>query len=144
MNDTYGCTCWQVTDADGATVPLAFACQHDQIRVVARDGRTATGWSVGASWYTDDFTVDSVLDVEDEDSGDDVFFVSSEIDTVTPVGQQATIESVADAVSRVATSTGDAEAYVRLIVDAHHSVDVEIRRVTHSCIPGPAPKWLTA
>lgn len=142
MTNPNPCTCWQVTDETGHQIPLTYAALHDAVRIHTNDGRTYEGWTLGAEWVHSPTGVEALVFVEDNEQPS--FLTKDDIATVTPLGRHDRLLPLLNEVADRLMESPDAETFVRLFIDHHHSIDIELRRVTHACTPGPPPYEHTA
>ncbi len=140
MTNADRCSCWHLRDESNAVAPLVWTCNHDEIRVVTRDGRTLQGWSTGAEWCQGDDGWVALLEVEARDPHpEDVLLRLEEVSTVTPVGAFTSARSAISAVIEAIGVPTEGERNIRLLVDSHHTVEIEVRHEVHRCTPGPQP-----
>lgn len=139
--DHPGCTCWRLPTETGEDALLSWVCLHDEVRLVTKGGMAAQGWSMGASWWGPAERPEILMDVEGAD-GEQMIVSLDDISSVTPVGgyteRQPFLEALAEAIDNEFLTSD--QGHLRWIVNAHETVEVEIRRESHECSPGPRPQ----
>lgn len=138
------CTCWMVPDESARVAPLTWVCLHDEVRLVRQDGEAAQGWSIGANWWGPEDAPALLVDVETR-GGSMLAATVDEIATITPVGGITEVEPFLEAVAALvqAPSLTPDEGYLTWIVNAHKTVEIEVRHIVHRCSPPTRPGWAT-
>lgn len=137
------CSCASVLAEDGSVSPAGWVCLHEEVRLVRTGGFAVSGTSYGPEWIINsDGRATTALIVEPED-GDPVGVHMNEVVTLTPLGDRsdvaAAIGRVTDLVRRAGDLAANEDHYVPLILDAHTTVEVTVRKTTHPCKPGSHP-----
>ncbi|TCJ21651.1 hypothetical protein [Nocardioides jejuensis] len=133
---TEGCTCWLFPTEQGETMPLTWACLHDEVCVITKDGSTVVGWGLAGEVLHADGVRKPMLQIED-DAGVLYFLRPEEIASVTPVeltpDESAFARAVTEVISRA--KRGGPQEHMRLVVGQHRTVEVEVRHARHACSP---------
>lgn len=134
------CQCLRLPDETDRPLPATWVAMHNEVRVVTKDGRRATGWTMGPLWAATPTGPELILEV-DVEGAESVAFTVDEIATWTPVSGVTDLADfltrVQAAVQRAAVTADPQPTALKLILDAHAELEVTAHYTRHPCEPMP-------
>lgn len=131
------CTCREARTGRGATVKMGWLRLHDSVRVGLRDGSSVDGWTYGLQWLQ---SGPASLALTVEAAGGCVYVIEAcDIETISPLrgttDVSVLLQDVRSIVSQADALEESRSHDLHLIMDAHTTLEIAIRKRRHPCSP---------
>ncbi|MDH2413942.1 hypothetical protein [Nocardioides sp. CER19] len=132
------CSCCEARTDDGTVVKMGWLRLHDSVRVGLRDGSSVAGWTYGLEWRRSGALESLALTVETTRGWISVV-EARDIETISPLSgttdASVLLQDVQDIVSRADALEESENHDLQLIMDAHTTLEIAIRKRRHPCSP---------